>query len=98
MKKEGKYTAELTVQATITAQLLVRMEMLLESGYSPINVEISREGNTRESVSASETMFQNLLKQTQNALTALGMTTESKERKGDGKDELSEFIQSMNEE
>lgn len=96
LKKEGKYTAELTVQATITAQLLVKMEMLLESGYSPINVEISREGNTRESISATETMYQNLLKQTQNALTALGMTTDSKERRGDGKDDLQEFLQDMN--
>lgn len=97
LKEEGKYTSELTFMATFTAQLVVKRNMLLESGYSPISVEISREGNTRESISAAETMFNTLTKQLQQAYTALGLTTDSKERRGDGKDSLQEFLQSMEE-
>jgi len=51
LKEQGKYTAELSMQVTITAQLLVRTEILAEEvlaeEHEAVNVEISREGNER---------------------------------------------------
>lgn len=98
LKKEGKYTSELSMQVDIVAQLLVRTDMLRDEviapGYSPVNVEVSREGNTRESVSAKERLYLDLLQQSQRALRALGMNTDSRDRKqvADGFDDfLSQF-------
>lgn len=94
LKKEGKYTAELSMQAEIVAQLLVRTDILREEiiapGHSPVNVEVSREGNTRESVSAKERLYLDLLQQSQRALRALGMNTDSRDRRqaADGFDEF----------
>lgn len=87
LKKEGKYTSELSMQVDIVAQLLVRTDMLreeiLDPAHSPVNVETSREGNTRESISPRERLYLDLLQQSQRALRALGMNTDAKERKTD---------------
>lgn len=96
LKKQGKYTAELSMQATITAQLIVRTEILAEEIFSgrhdAVNVELSREGHSRESISPKEKLYLDLTTQTQKALKALGMNIDAKERKTDG-DAFSEFME-----
>ncbi len=96
LKKEGKYTPELSMQVKIVAQLLVRTEILAEQIFSdshkPTNVELSREGNERESISPKEKLYLDLLEQSQKALKALGMNTDSRERKNDN-DGFNEFME-----
>lgn len=100
LKKQGKYTAELTYQVEITAQLLVRADILgneiLADGHKAINVEYSREGNERITVNPKEKLYLEVLEKGQKALRALGMNTESKERKTDN-DDYKEFLKAMNE-
>lgn len=98
LKKQGKYTAELTVQATIAAQLLVRSEMLAEEifdpAHRPVRVEVSREGNEREVLSPKDRLYLETLQQAQRALRALGMNTDSRERKAEG-DSLGDFMEAL---
>ena len=100
LKKQGKYEAELSMQVKITAQLLVRTEILaaqiFDENYQPINTEISREGNKRESINPKEKLYLDLLQQSQKALRALGMNTDSRERKT-GDDGFNEFIKQFKE-
>lgn len=95
LKEQGKYTSELTYQVEITAKLLVRADILsneiFSSGYEPINVEYSREGAERKAIDPREKLFMDVLLQGQRALRALGMNTESKERRVD-KDNYSDFM------
>ena len=95
LKAQGKYSAELSMQVKVAAQLLVRTETLTEEifaeGHQAINVEISREGNTRESISPKEKLYLDLVAQSQKALRALGMNTDSKERKSDN-DGFTDFM------
>lgn len=96
LKKQGKYTPELSMQVKITAQLLIRTEILAEqifgNGHKPTKIELSREGNERESVSPKEKLYLDLVEQSQKALKALGMNTDSRERKTDN-DGFSEFME-----
>lgn len=96
LKKEGKYTSELTYQVTITAELIVRREVLQEEMCSPdyqqVLVEYSREGNRREQVNPKEKLFLDLTGQVQRALRALGMNTDAKERNND-KDGFGDFLE-----
>lgn len=98
LKEQGKYTAELTYQVDITAQLLVRAEMLgdeiLADGHKAVNVEYSREGNERVTVNPKEKLYLEVLEKGQKALRALGMNTESKERKTDS-DSVNNFFSEM---
>ncbi len=98
LKKQGKYTAELTYQVEITAQLLVRADMLgdeiLADGHKAVNVEYSREGNERLTINPKEKLYLEVLEKGQRALRALGMNTESKERKTD-EDATSGFFASL---
>ena len=75
---------------------MVRPEILatevLADGHKPVNVEISREGNTRESVSPKEKLYLDVSAQAQKALRALGMNVDSKERKTDN-DGFKEFME-----
>ena len=100
LKKQGKYTAELTYQVEITAQLLVRADLLgseiLSDGHKSINVEYSREGNERITVNPKEKLYLDVLEKGQKALRALGMNTEGKERKT-GNDGYDKFLEAMNE-
>lgn len=95
LKKEGKYTAELSMQVTITAQLLVQADMLAESvaalGANVIDVEYSREGNERKSVNPIVRLYNETAEKAQRALRALGMNTDSRERKSDN-DSFGEFM------
>ena len=83
------------MQVDIAAQLLVRCDIIAEEmaseGYKSVNVEISREGNNRESINPKEKLYLSLLEQSQSALKALGMNTDSKDRKP-GDDGLSDFM------
>lgn len=95
LKKQGKYTAELSMQVNVVAQLLVRTEILadeiFDESHTAVNVEISREGNERESVSPKERLYLDYLGQSQKALRALGMNTDARERKTDN-DHFNDFI------
>ncbi len=95
LKGQGKYTAELSMQVNITAQLLVRTESLadeiLSEGHNVEEVELSREGHTRKSISPKEKLYLDFVQQSQRALRALGMNTDSKERKADN-DVFGDFI------
>lgn len=100
LKKQGKYTAELTYQVDITAKLLVRADILgdeiLADGHKTINVEYSREGNERVTLDPKEKLYLDVLERGQKALRALGMNTESKERKTDN-DTFNDFMAAMQE-
>ena len=100
LKQQNKYTGELSVQVTIAAQLLVRTDMLASEifadGHSAVKIETSREGNERESISPKEKLYMELLQQSQKALRALGMNTDSRERKTDN-DAFDEFIKDFKE-
>lgn len=98
LKDAGKYTQELDVQIDLAGQLLAKVDLLGKEVFSPdhraVSVEYSREGNERQNVSKVEQLYRDYAAQAQRALRALGMTTESKERKTDGdtlKDFMSEF-------
>lgn len=95
LKKQGKYTAELTYQVDITAQLLVRADILgeeiLSDSHKTVNVEYSREGNERMTIDPKEKLYLDVLERGQKALRALGMNTESKDRKSDN-DSLAVFM------
>ena len=96
LKKQNKYTPELSMQVKIVAQLLVRTEILAEQifdeHHQPINVETSREGNERKSIDPKEKLYLDLLEQSQKALRALGMNTDSRERKPES-DGFNEFME-----
>lgn len=100
LKEQGKYTAELSMQVTITAQLLVRTEILaeevLDEGHEAVSVEISREGNERRTVSPKERLYLDFVQQSQRALRALGMNTDAKERKTDN-DTFGVFLKEFSE-
>ena len=102
LKQQDKYTAELSMQVKIVAQLLVRTDLLARDvfgeGYQTITVEISREGNRRESVNPKERLYMEYLRQSQRALRALGMNTDSRERRQDGEDGLNSFLEQLNRE
>ena len=100
LKAQGKYTAELTYQVEITARLLVRADMLydeiLSEGHKAVNIEYSREGNERATINPKEKLYLDVSEKAQKALRALGMNTESKERKTDN-DNFNEFWAAMKE-
>lgn len=100
LKEQGKYTSELIYQVDITAKLLVRADLLgdeiLADGHHTVSVEYSREGNERMTLNPKEKLYIELLEKGQKALRALGMNTESKERKADN-DTFGDFLASMRE-
>lgn len=101
LKKEGKYTAELSMQVTIAARLTLRIDELEEEmkrpDYSPVNVEISREGNRRLSVNPIEQLYKDYTERCSMALRACGMNFDSKDRKT-GNDGFSDFMAKFNDE
>ena len=101
LKDQGKFTKELTYQVDITAKLLVRADMLgneiSAGGHKAVNIEYSREGNERVTVDPKEKLYLELLEKGQKALRALGMNTESKERKSDT-DGFDTFYKALQEE
>lgn len=98
LKDEGKYTKELSMQVNLVAQLMVRTDDLRDEIFSPshktVNVEISREGNDRLSVNPVEKLYLEYVQRTQRALQALGMNTDSKERKTDN-DSFNDYLSEL---
>ncbi len=99
LKKQGKYSPELSLQVGLVAQLLVRIDALAEEifsdEYATVTVEYSREGNPRELLNPKDRLYLELVKQAQAALKALGMNTDAKERKS-ANDGFSDFLQEFN--
>lgn len=99
LKSEGKYSDGLKFQIDSVAQLMLRVEMLKQeifsSDHSSVNVETSREGNVRESVSPKERLYLEYLRQMQYALRALGLNMDSKVQKGAGDDGFDEFMKQL---
>lgn len=100
LKKQGRYSAEMSMQAGLVAQLLVRTEELarqvFDARHVPVRTELSREGNTRETVSPTEKLYLDFLGQSQRALRALGMNTDSRARPPEG-DNLGELLSEFRE-
>ncbi len=98
LKEEKKYTPELDLQIEICAKLKVQEETLnkklMISGYSPTITEYSREGEPRSVVNPVWKVHQDVTDQLQKALRALGMNTESKDRKSDG-DTVGGFLEAF---
>jgi hypothetical protein len=102
LKKENRYTPELAQQAELAATAVVRLRMIQEETmfnpyHKAIQIEISREGNTREHISEAENLLKDYLQVAKDQLKALGMNTDSKERKTDedGEDGLTEFMNAL---
>lgn len=101
LKKQGKYTPELSMQVKIVAQLMVRTDLLeaqvFNEKHKATHIEFSREGNERETASPKEKLYLDYLRQSQKALQALGMNTDSRERRTDN-DGFSDFMERFNKE
>lgn len=102
LKAQGKYSPELSQQVQLAARLLVRMDALEAAmsaeDYRPVVEERSREGNSRVKLNPMEYLYLEYVKKTQEALKALGMNIDAKERKGMGGDTFSDFMQEFKEE
>lgn len=100
LKQEGKYTTELSMQVKIVAQLLVKTDLLADeifaSDHRSVNIETSREGDARESISPKEKLYLDYLQQSQKALRALGMNTDSKAAK-QAENGLQKFLEQFGE-
>lgn len=98
LKEQKKYTPELELQIEICAKLKVQEETLnkrlMVSGYSPTITEYSREGEPRNVINPVWKVHQDVTDQLQKALRALGMNTESKDRKSDG-DTVGGFLEAF---
>ena len=97
LREQGKYSGELEIQAELTARLIQRFNDIDQEMHSPdydiVNVEYSREGNSRSSVNPLEKLYLEYYDRIHRALRALGMSVDAKERKSDNDD----FIEKMNE-
>ncbi len=96
MKKAGKYTADMNFQIDAAAELIVRRDMLkqeiFDKEHSCVNIETSREGNVRESISPRERLYLDYTTKCQSALRALGMNTDSKNPSKGGSDGFDDFM------
>lgn len=101
LKNEGLYSDGLKYQIDSVAQLMLRVEELkqeiFDRDHKCVNVETSREGNVRESVSPKERLYLEYLRQMQYSLRALGLNMDSKTQKSAGDDGFDEFMKSMKE-
>jgi len=98
---QGLYQKEMAMQVEIAARLYVKIRELestmSEYGYSPILQWESREGAIRNAINPVEELYSDYLSRYQQALKALGMNTDSKERKVPKDDGLSNFLNKFNE-
>lgn len=80
LRQQGGNPDAYTIQISITAQLWVKTEDLFQQTLSrnPVNVQISREGNERETISATETLYCQYADRLQSALRSLGLTSDAK--------------------
>lgn len=98
LKSQGKYTEELSVMVTLTAETYIQLEnlqdVMLDDDYQSVTVQISREGNERRQLNPMEGQLTALRRQLADLLTKIGMSTESKERKQDS-DSFKDFLEEM---
>ena len=98
MMQQNKYEAFLLPQIEQVAQLIARRNSFLTTisspDYSPVSVQISREGNERISVNPVELMYKDYCERVQAGLRALGLNTDSKNQI-QSSDSLSDFINSF---
>lgn len=96
LKKTGKYSLDMNYQIETAAELIVRRDLLkqeiFDKEHSCVNVETSREGNVRESVSPRERLYLEYTTKCQSALRALGMNTDSKNQNKAGADGFEDFM------
>lgn len=101
LKKQGKYSPEMSVQAQIAARLLVRCDELedeiFKASHAAVKTEYSREGNERQVAASSEKLYMTYMTYAQRALRALGMNTDGKEVKANGGDGLDNFLKAFGE-
>jgi hypothetical protein len=99
LRKQGKYSEELSMQVKIVAQLLVKTDVLAEEVFGKDHramiQQTSREGDKRAIVNPTERLYLDYAQQSQRALRALGMNTDAKERKNDN-DGFSDFMKEFN--
>lgn len=97
LKKTGKYSMDMNYQIETAAELLVRRDLLkqeiFDKEHTSVNVETSREGNVRESVSPRERLYLEYVTKCQSALRALGMNMDSKNLKQSGNDGFEDFME-----
>ncbi|MCD8266479.1 MAG: hypothetical protein LUC33_04920 [Prevotellaceae bacterium] len=100
LKREGKYTAELSMQVTLAAQLLVKVETLSAEIFSEthrtMTVDLYRNGAEHEVINPKEKLYLSYVDQAWKALRALGMNTDAKERRTDGPDTFADFLENLN--
>lgn len=101
LEEQGLYQKEMAMQVEIAARLYIKIRELetsmSTSDYSPILKWESREGAVRKAVNPVEELYSDYLSRYQQALKALGMNTDSKERKTPKDDGLSNFLDKFNE-
>lgn len=99
LKEAGRYTPELEAQVSITASLMVRFrkyqQTVFSEGYRNVNVELSREGNRRESLNPNERLYLEYAEKAKNGLKALGLNVDSKDRKPLESDGFAVFMNSL---
>lgn len=87
LKKEGKYTSELLIQATLLGKLLAKLEQLEvamnDKEYSPIIMKKAYTGQENADINPLESLYLQYYDRVQRAIKALGMNVDSKERKTD---------------
>lgn len=102
LRKTGRYTMDMNFQVEAAAELIVRRDLLkqeiFDKGHSCVNVETSREGNVRESISPRERLYLEYTTKCQSALRALGMNTDSKNQQKGGSDGFEDFMSQFKDE
>lgn len=101
LESQGLYQKEMAMQVEIAARLYVKIRELettmSDRNYSAIMQWESREGSIRSAINPVEELYSDYLSRYQQALKALGMNTDSKERKTQKNDGLSDFLSKFNE-
>lgn len=101
LEEQGLYQKEMAMQVEIAARLYIKIRELEDTmssaEYAPILNWESREGAVRKSINPVEELYSDYLSRYQQALKALGMNTDSKERKTQKNDGLSDFLDKFNE-
>ena len=100
LKAQDKYSAELSVQVSLTAQLYVRAEMLVDemckNDYQPVRIQYdSHDGAKKAKIDPTEKLYLGIMAQLQKSLRALGMNVEARGAKK-GSSALLEFIDKVN--
>lgn len=101
MKECGKYSEAYLMQVDLLSRTLAELDDIEREKsrreYRMVINMISREGNDRPVLNPLEQLYGEFLDRAQRCLKALGMNTDSKERKGEEAAGLEEFLREMKE-